>query len=112
MIRTAVFRRVVAGFVLVVALVGLSAQSASDKAHIDEVLRGLNRGRSVGQVAVSPDGLRLAWIDFGRDGGIRIAPIGDITKAEPVKVGERCSESEILWRPDSKALAFFASCGD
>jgi dipeptidyl aminopeptidase/acylaminoacyl peptidase len=112
MIRTEVFRRVVAGFVLVVALVGLSAQSASDKAHIDEVLRGLNRGRGVGQVAVSPDGGRLAWIDGGRDGGIRIAPIDDLAKAESVKVGERCSESDILWRPDSKALAFFAACGD
>ena len=112
MIRTAVFRRVVAGFVLVVALVGLSAQGASDKAHIDEVLRGLNRGRSVGQVAVSPDGSRLAWIDAGRDGGIRIAPIGDLAKAEAVQVSGRCAESEILWRPDSKAIAFFAVCGE
>jgi dipeptidyl aminopeptidase/acylaminoacyl peptidase len=112
MIRSAVFRRVVAGFVLVVALVGLSAQGASDKAHIDEVLRGLNRGRSVGQVAVSPDGSRLAWIDAGRDGGIRIAPIGDLAKAEAVQVSGRCAESEILWRPDSKAIAFFAVCGE
>src|ERR1700727_1054653 len=104
MICNSVSRRVAVGIVLFLSVVASSAQGASDKAHIDEVLRGLNRGRSVGQVAVSPDGSRLAWIDAGRDGGIRIAPIDDLAKAESVKVGERCSESDILWRPDSKAL--------
>jgi dipeptidyl aminopeptidase/acylaminoacyl peptidase len=103
--------RIASGFVLVLA-VAASAQNAPDRAHIDEVLRSLSRGRSVGQVAVSPDGARLAWIDFGRDGGIRIAPIGDLSKAETTKAGDRCSESDILWRPDSKAIAFFAVCGN
>jgi dipeptidyl aminopeptidase/acylaminoacyl peptidase len=111
MIFTVAFRRIAACLIFVFAIAA-SAQTPPDKAHIDEVLRGLSRGRSVGQVAVSPDGSRLAWIDFGRDGGIRIAPIGDLSKAEPVKAGDGCQQSDILWRPDSKAVAFFAACGD
>ncbi|WP_058188787.1 S9 family peptidase [Terracidiphilus gabretensis] len=112
MTRIVVFRRIAAGLILLLSSVASSAQTAPDKAHIDEVLRGLNRGRSVGQVAVSPDGSRLAWIDLGPNPGLRIAPISNISTAEPVQVSGRCSESDILWRPDSKALAFFASCGD
>ena len=30
------------------------------RAQIEEVLNGLSRGRSIGQVAISPDGKRLA----------------------------------------------------
>jgi dipeptidyl aminopeptidase/acylaminoacyl peptidase len=112
MSRTTVSRRISAGLIFLLAVAVSTAQTVPDRSHIDEVLRGLSRGRSVGQVAVSPDGARLAWIDFGRDGGIRIAPIGDLSKAETVKVGDRCSEDDILWRPDSKALAFFATCGE
>jgi dipeptidyl aminopeptidase/acylaminoacyl peptidase len=105
--------RIAAGFVLALAVAAYAQTTPSqspDKAHIEEVLRGLSRGRPVGQVAVSPDGTRLAWIEFGRDGGIRVAPISDLSKAEPVKAGDRCQQSDILWRPDSKALAFFATC--
>ena len=47
---------------------------ASDRPHVEEILRGLNRGRSFGQVAISPDGNKLAWIEGGRgDGEIRVA---------------------------------------
>ena len=54
-----------------------AAGNAGGRAHIDEVVKGLNRGRSVGQVAVSPDGKRLAWIQNGREGSeIRVASPG------------------------------------
>ncbi len=113
------FRRL--GFVglslaLAIFVTAASAQTAPDqsaeKAHIDEVLRGLSRGRSIGQVAISPDGSRLAWIEYGREAGIRVSPIGDLSKAEQVKLGDRCQQSDLVWRPDSKSLAFFAVCGD
>ena len=90
------------------------AQAAPDRAHIDEVLKGLNRGHSFGQVAISPDGKHLAWIEGGREGGIRVAPLDDLSKSEPVsassKSDQRCREGEMLWSPDSKALAFFSDC--
>jgi dipeptidyl aminopeptidase/acylaminoacyl peptidase len=88
---------------------------APEKAHIDEVLKGLNRGRSIGQVAVSPDGKRLAWIQPGKEGSeIRVAAPGDLTKSERVtaaaKPDQHCREGQIVWAPDSKALAFFSDC--
>ena len=57
-----------AGAVFLAQAVSLPAQPAPsakdpDRAHIEEVLNGINRARSVGQVAVSPDRKHLAWIE-------------------------------------------------
>src|ERR1035438_2955445 len=83
-----------------------------DRAHIEEVVKGLNRGHSVGQVSVSPDGKRLAWVQGG--GEIRVAPLDDLAKSERVtaagKPEQRCGEGEIAWSPDAKTLAFFSDC--
>lgn len=93
------------------------AQSSEtpDRRQIEEVLRGLNRGRFFGQVAISPDGKRLAWIEGGRGGGqIEVAPTADLSKQLRVtaasKPDQRCREGEVTWEPDSKALAFFSDC--
>ncbi len=83
---------------------------------MDQVLHGLNRGRSVDQVAVSPDGKRVAWVQGTRDGGeILVAPIDDLKSPERISAGvqpgQHCRESQIAWEPDAKALAFFSDCG-
>jgi len=88
---------------------------APDRSHIDDVLKGLNRGRTMGQVAVSPDGKRLAWLQMGKDGAeIRVAPIDDLGKSDRVtaaaKPEQHCHEGQIVWAPDSKALAFLSDC--
>jgi dipeptidyl aminopeptidase/acylaminoacyl peptidase len=88
---------------------------SSDRAHIDEVLSGLSRGRSVGQVAVSPDGRQLAWIQRASEGvEIRVAPLDDLTQSQRItaaaKPEQRCDEGNIVWSPDSKELAFFSDC--
>src|SRR5580692_6011375 len=92
-----------------------AAAKAQGRAHIDEVLKGLNRGRSVGQVAVSPDGKRLAWLQAGRDGSeIRVAQLDDLAKSERVtaaaKPDQHCREGELVWAPDAKTLTFFSDC--
>ncbi len=104
------------------AFVSFSAASAQqatapapDRAAIEEVLRGLNRGRSFGEVAISPDSKRLAWIEWTREGEeIRVAPFDDLKKSERItaaaKPDEHCHEGEIAWEPDAKALAFFSDC--
>ena len=89
--------------------------AAPDRAHIDEVLKGLNRGHSVGQVAVSPDGKRLAWLQNGKDGAeIRLAPLDDLSKSERVtaaaKPDQHCHEGQMAWAPDAQGLAFFSDC--
>ncbi|HEY1497000.1 MAG TPA: S9 family peptidase, partial [Candidatus Solibacter sp.] len=77
-------------------------------------MSGLNRGHSVGQVAVSPDGTQLAWITGRGDGEILIAPVSDLKKTQRVtaatKADQHCSENDLAWEPDSKALAFFSDC--
>ena len=96
----------------------LAAQSAPapvDRAQINDVLHKLNRGRSVGQVAVSPDGKRVAWTQGPRDGGdIFVAPVEDFKKAERISAGVQpeghCRENDLVWEPDAKALAFFSDC--
>jgi len=116
---------IVTGAVFVLGGVGCAAAYAQhdgakngpDRAHIEEVLRGLNRGRGVGQVAISPDGKRLAWIEGVRGGEeIRVASRDDVSKSERVTAasnsGQHCAEGELEWEPDSKALAFFSNCGD
>jgi dipeptidyl aminopeptidase/acylaminoacyl peptidase len=87
------------------------------KQRIEEALKGLNRGRSVSQVAVSPDGKRLAWIEVAAGSQeIRVARLDDLKKSERVTVsahaGEPCVENDLVWAPDSKGLAFLSDCGN
>jgi dipeptidyl aminopeptidase/acylaminoacyl peptidase len=91
------------------------AGSAAEQQKMAEILRGLSRGVRIGEVAVSPDGSRIAWTEGGRGGsGIEVAPMSDLTKTTHVtaatSVGQRCREGQIAWEPDAKALAFFSDC--
>jgi len=90
-----------------------SAVSA-EKSHFDEVLKGLNRGHAPGLVAISPDGKRPAWLQNPKEGSeIRVAPLDELTKSQRVTAAKgeaHCREGQILWEPDSKALAFFSDC--
>ena len=88
---------------------------AADRTSVAEVLRGLNRGRQISQVAVSPDGRRLAWIQAMRAWTeIRVATLEDMARSERVTAAENsdqnCNETEIVWSPDAKSLAFFSDC--
>lgn len=93
------------------------AKTTSDRAHIEEVLRELNRGRNFGQVAISPDGKKLAWIDGGRGGSeISVASPTDLTKSQHVTAAtnpdQRCREGELIWAPDSTSIAFLSDCAN
>ena len=91
-----------------------------DHAHIAEVLGGLSRGRSIEQAAISPDGLRLAWIEPTKEGmEIRVEPVDDLilggsAKSQRVTAAAKpethCEEGKIAWAPDSKSLSFFSDC--
>ena len=90
--------------------------TAADHARIEEVLKGLDRGHHIGQVAVSPDGKRLAWIQQAAGGDeIRVAATMNLNNSERVtaaaKPEEHCQENEMAWAPDSKGLAFLSDCG-
>ncbi|MDE3202214.1 MAG: S9 family peptidase [Acidobacteriota bacterium] len=111
------------GVLLVCGATWCSGQAADtgaagkiDATHIEQVLRGLNRAHGLGQVAVSPDGKQLAWVQGGRRGGeVEVAPLMDLSKASHVTVAgagaESCTEGDLSWAPDSKKLAFLSNCG-
>ncbi|MGB8261383.1 MAG: S9 family peptidase [Terracidiphilus sp.] len=91
------------------------AQTVPVKSRIDEILRSPRTGRGFQQVAVSPDGARLAWVERAQGGEeIRVAPLDSPQKSERVTAAAKpeihCDEGQIAWRPDSKALAFFSDC--
>jgi len=95
-----------------------SSPSASpDSASIEQTLRSLNRGRNIVDVAVSPDGKRIAWREGARGGEqLLVALTDDMTKTQQVtaaaKPSQRCHEGQFAWAPDSASLAFFSDCAD
>jgi dipeptidyl aminopeptidase/acylaminoacyl peptidase len=99
-----------AASLFVAALVPAPAQPPT-AAHLDELLASLNRGHRIGQVAVSPDGKRLAWVQGGE---IHLAPLEDLSRSRRVTAlsptGPLCREGQLAWAPDSAALAFFSDC--
>ena len=94
------------------------AAPVADSSRVGDALKDLNRGQSFGQVAISPDGKRLAWVlELSReDTEIRVAAASDLEKSERVTVAtkqdQHCREGELAWAPDSKSLAFFSDCAD
>ena len=100
-----------------VAPAPVQASASADRARIEEVLKGLKRGRSLGQVAISPDGKRLAWIEYAAEGvEIRVAPLGELAKSERVtaaaKPEQHCQEGQIAWSPNAKLLVFISDCAN
>ncbi|MDR3750426.1 MAG: hypothetical protein P4K94_02970, partial [Terracidiphilus sp.] len=91
-----------------------TAAPVPDRAHMEEVLRGLNSGSSVGQVALAPDGKHLAWIQLAPEGAeIRVAPLGNLAGSQRISAaapGRHCHEGEIAWSPNSATLVFFSDC--
>ena len=86
--------------------------SVPSAAQVDQILSGIHHGRSVAQVAVSPDGKRLAWVQGGE---VRVSPIDNISQSQQVSAGtlpQSCRESDINWSPDSTSIAFLSDCAN
>jgi dipeptidyl aminopeptidase/acylaminoacyl peptidase len=68
---------------------------------------------AIDQIAVSPDGKRLAWVDSG---AILFASFGNLGQIQRItaapSLDNSCNESDIAWSPDSSALAFLSDCND
>lgn len=79
------------------------------------MLKGLNRSRSLGPVAVSPDGALLAFVERVKNNWqVELAPMSDPAKTTRVTAGKKddgtCGESMVAWAPDSRRLAFVGNC--
>ena len=70
-----------------------------------------------GDVALSPDGARLAWVQSTAATTTKQTYIRETSGNAPAKLvklpttGER-TDFDLAWSPDSKTLAFFSSAGE
>jgi dipeptidyl aminopeptidase/acylaminoacyl peptidase len=92
---------------------------ARQKSSIDEALDSLFAVHSFKQVAISPDGKRVAWVESlrGKDqrltgnSAIYVATLGSSEQPRCVSAGDgsaEYAEHDIAWSPDSKKLAFLS----
>ena len=74
---------------------------------------GQRRVHNISEIAVSPDGKRLAWVDVG---AILFASFGNLGQIQRITAApspdNSCTESDLAWSPDSTALAFLSDCAD
>ena len=67
----------------------------------------------IGQISVSPDGKRLAWVDGGVILFTSFGNLGQIQRISAApSLDNSCTESDLAWSPDSAALAFLSDCAD
>lgn len=93
------------------------AQSPAAPAHdprIPKILSALGEAKTIAGTALSPDGKSIVWEVGGRGGAdIELAPFdnpGAAKKVTACNSGDRGRESNAVFSPDSKQLAFFSEC--
>jgi acylaminoacyl-peptidase len=107
-----------AAFLLLIGATSFSLALAQNTAAqlstapVGQILAGLSRGRYIGQVAISPDGKRLAWSQRGQ---FQVAPYDNLSQSQPITValeGQSCGEFDLTWSPDSSTVAFLSDCAE
>ena len=108
---------------LLLALASWMASAATcyavQKSSIDDALNSLFAVHTFKQVAISPDGKRVAWVESLRgerheltgNSAIYVAILGSSEQPRRVSAGEgnaEYAEHDISWSPDSKKLVFLS----
>jgi len=94
------------------------AASATDTApatgsRVSQLLARLDQVKRIGPVAISPDGLHVAWLLQGKQPTIQLTDIAG-HHAQALNTGTElagCAKRDIAWAPDSQGIAFIADCG-
>ncbi|MDR3678154.1 MAG: DPP IV N-terminal domain-containing protein, partial [Acidobacteriota bacterium] len=106
--------RIVALLLPVICIV-LAGSAGAQDSSLDAVLDSLADAHGTRQVAISPDGQRVAWVDAmgASPHGIFVCNLASpattrrrITAGDGAEVSE---EHEIAWSPDSSQLAFLSN---
>ncbi len=104
-----------------VALRGAVAQAV--RPPLDAVYNALQRTARFRQVALSPNGKRLAWVESGTaqagaNPGGGLIQVMDVSEpeAKPVRISvclghSSCNEGSLSWSPDGRRLAFLSDAG-
>ncbi len=93
------------------------AQAPAAPAHdprIPKIIGALSQVKTIRGTALSPDGQHIVWELGGRGGSeIELAPLDHPDSAKRITAcasGDRGQESNAVFSPDSKQLAFFSEC--
>ncbi len=86
-----------------------------ERSRVQAVLDSLGRGRSLGPVAISPDGKLIASVRQQAEGWrVALAPFSDPARTVRITAAKKedahCGESMVAWAPDSHHLAFVGNC--
>ncbi|MGO8814853.1 MAG: prolyl oligopeptidase family serine peptidase [Terriglobia bacterium] len=101
--------------ILLLLFTPLSRSAAAQEPSLDATLDSLSGGHSVRQVAISPDGQRVAWVDAsgGSSAGIYVCSLATpgAARRHITAGGEdgASDEREIAWSPDSRQIAFLSN---
>ena len=96
-----------------------SQERPAPASRVDQLMDSLASVRSFREVAVSPDGRRVAWVEGRRGGngevsahsGIFVTDIQSPGMPTRISAGEEshpCAEHQIAWSRDSRSLAFLS----
>ena len=86
-----------------------SAAAGAQTVPFDQIGAALNAVHQFSQVAISPDGRRIAYVETGGDrSSVRLAELARPAAARAVTAcpGRACDETEAAWSPDGRWLAF------
>jgi dipeptidyl aminopeptidase/acylaminoacyl peptidase len=93
------------------------AQSPAAPAHdprIPKIISALSQAKTIRATAISPDGTHIVWEVGGRGASdIELAPLDNPAAAGRITActdGDRGEESNAVFSPDSRQLAFFSEC--
>ncbi len=93
-------------FILLAACAAAATLTATsqDKSRAAAVLDSLPKAKKIDQVAISPDGTRVAWIV---DGKLTVTPVSG-GEGHAIAIDPALPLREVTWSADGKTLAFIA----
>jgi dipeptidyl aminopeptidase/acylaminoacyl peptidase len=89
---------------------GATAARAEQALPFEQITAALNGVHQFSQVAISPDGRRIAYVESAGDrSAIRLLELGRpaaAARALSACPGRTCDETEVVWAPDGRRVAF------